>query len=379
MADYPDISVLSALDVTTPAGSEVAAKLDDALRQLKKFVSTFLAVAHDDTGALKAGAVSLVSLADDVVTYAKIQNVSATDKLLGRATAGAGNIEEITCTTFARSLLDDADAATARATLALGAIALLATVGSGDIANAAVVAAKLASDAVTTVKILDANVTSGKLADQAVTIGKIGLTIGVDAAPTLIVKGTGAASQECLIGGVLTATVVAGVLTFALAGTTAPTSTAGVTIGYARLEEQRAVNTGAGGTTASTWVDRTGWVEATDGLDMVSVSGANITFKKKGVYLLDAWVPCSGAVGAHRARLYNVTGTTPHKIGTSCSCPAACTTYSHVREILETSADNQQFSIQTWATNSVATTGLGAPVNDTVNAEIYSILEIFKL
>jgi hypothetical protein len=33
---------------------------------------------------------------NDSVTYAKIQNVSATDRLLGRSSAGAGNIEELT-------------------------------------------------------------------------------------------------------------------------------------------------------------------------------------------------------------------------------------------------------------------------------------------
>lgn len=32
----------------------------------------------------------------DAVTYAKMQNVSATDRLLGRDTAGAGNVEELT-------------------------------------------------------------------------------------------------------------------------------------------------------------------------------------------------------------------------------------------------------------------------------------------
>ena len=37
-------------------------------------------------------------LVDDAVTYAKIQNVSATDKVLGRTTAGAGDIEEIATT-----------------------------------------------------------------------------------------------------------------------------------------------------------------------------------------------------------------------------------------------------------------------------------------
>ncbi|OQB09558.1 MAG: hypothetical protein BWY21_00725 [Parcubacteria group bacterium ADurb.Bin216] len=53
------------------------------------------------------------------VTYAKIQNISATDKLLGRASSGAGSVEEITCTSFARTILDDADASTARNTLEL--------------------------------------------------------------------------------------------------------------------------------------------------------------------------------------------------------------------------------------------------------------------
>lgn len=51
------------------------------------------------------------------VSYAKIQNVSATDKVLGRATAGAGSVEEIPCTSAGRALLDDADAAAQLTTL----------------------------------------------------------------------------------------------------------------------------------------------------------------------------------------------------------------------------------------------------------------------
>lgn len=54
-----------------------------------------------------------------VVTYAKMQNVSATDKLLGRSTAGAGVIEEIACTAAGRAILDDADASAQRTTLGL--------------------------------------------------------------------------------------------------------------------------------------------------------------------------------------------------------------------------------------------------------------------
>lgn len=45
----------------------------------------------------------------------------ATDRLLGRSSAGTGAIEEITCTAFARTILDDADAATARTTLGVSA------------------------------------------------------------------------------------------------------------------------------------------------------------------------------------------------------------------------------------------------------------------
>lgn len=63
-----------------------------------------------------AGSLAL-TIGNTKVTYAKIQNVSATDKLLGRATAGAGSVEEITCTPFARTILDDADAATVRSTI----------------------------------------------------------------------------------------------------------------------------------------------------------------------------------------------------------------------------------------------------------------------
>ena len=58
-------------------------------------------------------------IVDDAVTYAKIQNVSATDKVLGRSTAGAGDVEEIDCTAAGRALIDDADASAQRTTLGL--------------------------------------------------------------------------------------------------------------------------------------------------------------------------------------------------------------------------------------------------------------------
>lgn len=70
-----------------------------------------------------SGSGSTWTIDNDAVTYAKIQNVSATDRILGRSSAGAGDIEEIACTAAGRALLDDADAAAQRATLGLGSIA----------------------------------------------------------------------------------------------------------------------------------------------------------------------------------------------------------------------------------------------------------------
>ncbi|GEM_PF-6774870 len=84
-----------------------------------------------------------VDIANDGITYAKIQNVSATDKLLGRSTAGAGDIEEITCTAAGRALIDDADAAAQRTTLGLGALAVKSSIATGDIDGDAVTFAKL--------------------------------------------------------------------------------------------------------------------------------------------------------------------------------------------------------------------------------------------
>jgi hypothetical protein len=74
---------------------------------------------------------TVLTIDNDAVTYAKLQNVSATDRLLGRSSASAGDVEEITCTSFARTLIDDADAAAARTTLGLGTLATQSGTFSG--------------------------------------------------------------------------------------------------------------------------------------------------------------------------------------------------------------------------------------------------------
>ena len=150
----------------------------------------------------KASNLGTAALADGAVTYAKLQDTSGSNVLLGRATAGAGDVEEISCTAAGRALLDDADAAAQRATLGLGTLATQSgtfsgthsgttsgtntgdqtitltgdVTGSGTgsfaatIATSAVVEAKLASSAVTTGKVADDAITAAKLADQSAAV-----------------------------------------------------------------------------------------------------------------------------------------------------------------------------------------------------------------
>jgi len=90
------------------------------------------AISDGDKGDITVSSSGTVWTIDNTaVTYAKIQNVSDTDKLLGRSSAGAGTIEEITCTSFGRSLIDDIDASTARTTLGLGSLATQSGTFSG--------------------------------------------------------------------------------------------------------------------------------------------------------------------------------------------------------------------------------------------------------
>lgn len=73
---------------------------------------------------LRLGGAVTNDLANSAVTYAKIQNVSATDKVLGRSTAGAGVVEEIPLTPVARTLVAQTTQALMRSTgLGLGDLA----------------------------------------------------------------------------------------------------------------------------------------------------------------------------------------------------------------------------------------------------------------
>lgn len=119
------VKALAALD--TIADAQVAAGAAIALSKLAtdplariNHTGTQTLSTISDSGALAALAtVGTAQINASAVTYAKIQNISGTDKLLGRSTAGAGVIEEITLTAAGRALIDDASALAQRTTLGL--------------------------------------------------------------------------------------------------------------------------------------------------------------------------------------------------------------------------------------------------------------------
>lgn len=133
-----------------PTGAEYVVAAAHAGLSAERVVTNTPTLAWDAGTAAQMKA----NVPDDAITYAKMQNISATDKVLGRSTAGAGDPEEIPCTAAGRALIDDADASAQRTTLGLGALAVKATVATSDIDDDAVTFAKLQN--------LSANVVVGR-------------------------------------------------------------------------------------------------------------------------------------------------------------------------------------------------------------------------
>ena len=127
-------SIVGVVDKATPIDADSFGMIDSAAANVLKeltwsnvkatlktyFDTLYNLYSHPNhTGEVTSTGDGATVIASDAVTYDKMQDTSATDKLLGRSTAGAGTVEEITCTAAGRAILDDADAATQRTTLGL--------------------------------------------------------------------------------------------------------------------------------------------------------------------------------------------------------------------------------------------------------------------
>jgi hypothetical protein len=135
-------------------------------------------VSDGDKGDITvSGSGATWTIDNDAITYAKMQNVSATDRLLGRDTAGAGDVEELTVS----GGLEFTGTGIQRSAL------------TGDVtATAGSSSTTIANNAVTTAKILDANVTLAKIANAAVNSKLLGSgAAGSGSAYSEITLGTG--------------------------------------------------------------------------------------------------------------------------------------------------------------------------------------------
>jgi hypothetical protein len=177
--------------------------------------ATAVGLTDGDKGDITVSATGTSWIIDNqAVTYAKIQDVSATDKVLGRSSAGAGSVEEITCTAAGRAILDDADASAQRTTLGLGTLATQSgtfsgtssgtntgdqtisltgdVTGSGTgsfaatIANSAVTNAKLANMTASTIK---ARVTGSTGAPEDATLTQVLDLVGSAAQGDILYRG----------------------------------------------------------------------------------------------------------------------------------------------------------------------------------------------
>ena len=109
--DFSKLASLSSGAILVGNSSNVAASVA---------VTGDVTLSNAGVTAITAGAIVNADVnATAAIAFSKLANVSATDKLLGRSTAGAGAIEEITCTAAGRALIDDADASAQRTTLGL--------------------------------------------------------------------------------------------------------------------------------------------------------------------------------------------------------------------------------------------------------------------
>jgi hypothetical protein len=190
--------------------SVTAAKLNLAAGDISGSLISSESIA---AGTYATGSITTADIADNAVTFAKIQQV-ATDTLIGRSSAGSGNVESITLTAAGRALLDDADTAAQRTTLGLGALAVQNTVGTGDYDAGSIASADIADGAISSAKIADSGVTEGKIVDGAITTTKLANeTISTvklaDGAITAVKIASGAISSERVASGAIISSTIA--------------------------------------------------------------------------------------------------------------------------------------------------------------------------
>lgn len=136
-------------------------------------------VRRNGTGQIKSGFLAIGPVTVEAIGYDNIQDVSNTDRLLGRQTAGAGIIEEITCTAAGRALLAAVSAAAQAVILGAGSASGLATLDAGG---------KVPTAQLPAIAITDAFAVASQAAMLALTAEKGDIAIRSDLNKTFILS-----------------------------------------------------------------------------------------------------------------------------------------------------------------------------------------------
>jgi len=174
--DFQDGSVLTETDLDTNADQVIFAQqeITDKLGGIEEGATGDQTAAEIKT-LFQSDKLTANEINDDAITYAKIQNVSATDRVLGRDSSGAGEIEEITPANL-RTMINVEDGATADQTVSeIKSLIAGSPLDASHLAANSVDTSELADDSVTNAKIADAELktlatmqsgTASKLADS---------------------------------------------------------------------------------------------------------------------------------------------------------------------------------------------------------------------
>ena len=375
MASYPTISTLPGLTttpgLTNPADTDPAAELAASVRQLKGFLATYLAEAHDDTGLLKPGATSADSIADRSITAAKIELLAITAAEIANATITSGKIANSAITT---ALLDDLAVTTGK--IAAGAVttAKLDTgaVTANELGAGAVTEGKIGSGAVTSTKLGASAVGNAALAANAVSKDKLG-----NVGEGRILVGDGTAMESCTVGGALTLVRSGTVASFQITGGASSSA-----LVFAKFVETGVSGTSGGATTANTWENRAvtaGWDKS--GGDPAGLLGTFVGYRfrlDEGEYFIRATIP-GYSCGSFRTLLMEDPVGTPAPLiyGSNAVAPAGSLGVSFLSGLFSVSDDSTEYSFQQYS-EFAETHGMGLPQSIALLNEIYTTVELIK-